>query len=254
MRRWWRVGLLFLVVYLLALLATLPAAQALRWAEPALAKLPQRPTLLGVEGSLWSGHAAQLLYRGTALGELHWDISVWRLVVGRLDTRLALARDDGHLDARLVWPLGGSEWQLQQVEGQLPASLLKELLPQLVAAPGGTIGGVVKEAGFAAAQLRTLDGRLVWNRAGLTSPFALEFGDLVAQFETRPEGVVGTIRDAGGPLQLEAQLNLAADRSYTLSGKALARSGANPALATSLSLLGQPDGQGRMPFRFVGRW
>ena len=53
--------------------------------------------------------------------------------------------------------------------------------------------------------------------------------------------------------RLTADLKLDADGSYTLAGKSAARPGSAPALSTSLSLLGQPDGQGMIPFRFNGR-
>ncbi|HEY0720400.1 MAG TPA: type II secretion system protein N [Gammaproteobacteria bacterium] len=253
MRRWrWHV-LLFVAVYGVALLATLPAPLALRWMEPLLAKVPNRPQLQGVEGTLWSGHAVQASDRGVALGELQWELSPWALLLGRLAVTLHISGSDGYLDGELATGLGMKQLQLSRVNGQLPAALLKSFAPSLPVKPAGSFALNLNEAMIEGTRLRSLDGRVVWNKGGVTAPLALEFGDLAAEFSSSDEGVAGHVKDSGGPLQLTAELKLGADGSYTLSGKSAARSGAAPALATSLSLLGQPDAQGTIPFRFTGR-
>lgn len=253
MKRWrWHI-LLFVVVYQVALLATLPAALAYRWAEPVLAHLPQRPQLHGITGSVWSGHATQVAYRGVALGELQWQLSPWRLLLGRIGVALQLNHADGYLHADLSSGFTGGRVLLSNMNGQLPATVIKSFVPALPIAPAGSFAVNMEEAVIEAAHLRSLVGRVVWNKGGVSAPLALEFGDLVAEFTSSESGIAGRIKDSGGPLQLEAELKLAADGSYVLTGKSTARSSATPNLKTSLSLLGQPDVQGMIPFRFSGR-
>lgn len=252
MKRWrWHI-LLFVVVYGVALLATLPASLALHWAEPALARLPQRPLLQGVDGSLWSGHAAQASYNGVALGELRWEITPWALLLGRFDVSLHLSGSDGYLDGVVSSGFSGERVRLRKLTGLLPATLVKGFAPTLPLSPVGNFAVNLDEVVIESAQLRSLDGRLVWHKGGVSAPLALEFGDLAAEFRSSTGEISGRIQDSGGPLQLAAELKLGADGSYTLNGKSAARPGAPPSLATSLSLLGQPDGQGMIPFRFSG--
>ena len=253
MKRWrWHI-LLFIAVYTVALVATLPAALALRWAEPVLQKLPQRPVLQGIDGSIWSGRAAQASYHGLVLGELQWEISPWNLLIGHIDMELKITNAEGYLDGTLSSGFSGGRMRLHDVKGQLPAVWVKSFMPSLPITPTGSFAVNMDEAVIEAARLRALDGRLVWNKGGVSAPLALEFGDLVAEFTSNESGIAGRIKDSGGPLQLAADLKLGADGGYTLTGKSAARPGANPALGTSLSLLGQPDAQGMIPFRFNGR-
>jgi general secretion pathway protein N len=250
MKRWrWHI-LLFIVAYLVALVATLPAALAMRWAQPALAQLPQ---LQGVEGSIWSGRASQASHNGMALGELQWRLSPWRLLLGRIDVAVQLHHADGYLDGTLSRGFIDGRLRLSDVTGQLPAAMVKGFVPKLPIVPTGSFAVNMDEAEIDAAGLRALDGRIVWNKGGVAAPLALQLGDLVAEFSSVESGIAGTIKDSGGPLQLAAELKLGLDGNYTITGKSAARPGADPALGTSLSLLGQPDAQGMISFRFNGR-
>lgn len=253
MKRWrWHI-LLFVTAYLVGVVAMLPAPLALRWAEPVLAKLPQRPQLAGVDGTIWSGRAAQATFRGVALGEVEWRLSPWGLLIGRIDVGVKLNGSEGYLDGDLSTGFGGGRVQLRDLQGQVPATLLKKFVPRLPLAPTGSFAITLDEVVIEAAQLRGLDGRIVWNKGGISAPMTLEFGDLVADLTSAEDGITGRIKDSGGPMQLEAELKLTADGTYNLNGKSSARPSAAPALKTSLSLLGQPDAQGMIPFRFNGR-
>lgn len=253
MRRWrWHI-LLFVVAYAVALVATLPAVLALHWAEPVLARLPQRPLLQGVEGSVWSGRAAQASYRGMVLGELQWEISPWSLLIGRIDAEVRLNSVEGYLVGELSSGFSGESVRLRGVNGQLPAATMKSLVPSLPVMPSGSFALNIDEAVIGASGLRSLDGRVVWNKGGMIAPLELEFGDLVAELSSSESGIAGRIKDSGGPLQLAAELQLRGDGSYTFTGKSSARPGAAPALGNSLWLLGQPDAQGMVPFHFSGR-
>ena len=254
MKRWrWHI-LLFVLAYVVALIATLPAALVLHWAEPKLAQLPQRPLLQGVEGSLWSGHATQASWRGVALGELHWKLSAWNLLIGRIKVEYKLNNADGYLDGELSTGFSADKVRLSDVSGQVPAAMMKGFIPSMPVIPSGSFAVNMDEAVMDSAGLRALDGRIVWNKGRITAPLALEFGDLAAEFTSNESGIAGQIKDSGGPLQLVAELKLGLDGNYTLIGKSAARAGADPALNTSLSLLGQPDAQGMVPFRFSGRF
>lgn len=251
MKKWWRLLLLFVAVYLVALAATLPMAQLMRWGGPALAQ--QQVQLAGIDGTLWTGRAAQVVVRGVALGEMKWELSPWKIVLGRIEAHLELTGDDTNVTTRLSWKMGSHRWQLEQLEGRLPATLIKALTPRLPAVPTGDITMAVSQAQFDAMRLSSLEGKAIWNKGGISSPMAIAMGDLVAEFKTESNTINGHIHDTGGPLQLDSQLNLMPDGSYRLNGKASVRAGANPALATSLSLLGQPDGKGETTFHFAGR-
>jgi Type II secretion system (T2SS), protein N len=62
----------------------------------------------------------------------------------------------------------------------------------------------------------------------------------------------GSLRDAGGPLEVNAVLTVQPDRSWTLEGTATPRAGANEALLRNLQFLDAPDSSGRRHFSAAG--
>ena len=70
------IAVLFLTVYLMFLLARLPATLVVR-------HLPLPPNLVqleGVSGTLWSGQIARLQYASESLTQLRWDLDGWSLL------------------------------------------------------------------------------------------------------------------------------------------------------------------------------
>nr|NIR58904.1 type II secretion system protein N [Gammaproteobacteria bacterium] len=76
-----------LLTYLVALAAQTPAT----WAWHRLSGASAEWGLAGVHGTAWSGGAAELRYRGRALGALRWDARPLALLLGRAEARLRLA-------------------------------------------------------------------------------------------------------------------------------------------------------------------
>jgi hypothetical protein len=62
----------------------------------------------------------------------------------------------------------------------------------------------------------------------------------------------GVVHDLGGPLALDATLQLTRDPGYVLQGQVAARPSAPPDLANELQYLGSPDPSGRRPFSLSG--
>jgi hypothetical protein len=60
------------------------------------------------------------------------------------------------------------------------------------------------------------------------------------------------VHDTGGPLALDATLQLTHDPGYVVQGHVAARSSASSALADDLKYLGSPDASGRRSFSLQG--
>ena len=65
-----------LVLFVVIVAATLPAATAYRYAEPRVQPL----RLQGIDGSLWAGRATQASVYAVPLGELRWSLDPWAAV------------------------------------------------------------------------------------------------------------------------------------------------------------------------------
>ena len=73
------IASLFLVAYLVFLLATLPAALVARYL-PLPANVANLLKLEGVSGTLWSGQIARLQYASESVNQLRWDLNGWSLL------------------------------------------------------------------------------------------------------------------------------------------------------------------------------
>ena len=76
MKKWLAYGALFFCVYLVFVIATIPANFAL-----SLAKLPRNIELTNVEGSIWQANIAQLQYQGISIEQVSVQTSFWSLLV-----------------------------------------------------------------------------------------------------------------------------------------------------------------------------
>jgi general secretion pathway protein N len=241
--RWPGLLLVGIVVYLVALAATLPAALAWRWVAE------QWPAARGVEvggvaGTLWSGEAVAIRSDALDLGELRWRLQPGGLLGGALAYGLELAALDGHAAGSLR--LRPASATLRQWRATLPASRLRELLPRLPLALDGQLVLDLPHLQIDhAGSVRAITGTLGWldAAAGLSEPLAL--GDLRAELSRADDGaVLAEIRDQGGPIRVQGLLRLAADRSYNLDLELNPGSGAAPELRSALQALARADAAG----------
>lgn len=250
-RRWLNYLALGLAAFLLALVATLPARQAYGLVQSRLGNLPL--TLHEVGGTVWSGQAGALAYRSTPLGALQWELSPWRLLLGRLALAVQLQDDAGAVSGRITVHSDGSA-VLREVTGRLPAGRFMLFNPGLPIAADGIIALNLEEAQLPAEQAPALRGTVVWSQALLVAGQPLRLGDLKLTLQPGEDGgTTGVLADAGGPLEINGTLSLDKGRNYRLEAKLRARPEAEAGLGNALQMLGRPDGRGYYTLRYSGR-
>ncbi len=241
--------------YLVALLATFPAARAYALAHaylpPQLAQLAVGPG--GIEGTVWTGRVRDLRLDGLAFGELRWRLAPWSLFLGRLDGRLAGRLADGNLESGVDLARDGSV-SLHELQGRLPADTLTRRLSGLPVAAAGTLNFGISELVLRGDRLQRLEGPVVWSGARLVAPVALDLGALKVDFHTGDDGRIGgRLEDGGGPLALAGSVSLEADGRYRVDARLGTRPGASKGLRQALARLGPADAHGRVRLRFQGR-
>lgn len=252
MKRWLKFILLGVLAYAVALVALFPARHAYNLAQPHIAKAAPL-TLHDLSGSVWSGRAAGATWHSTPLGTLQWDISPWALLRGAVAAELHLQNKEGQLTSRIDVARDGNV-TLRDFDARLPAAHLMLFNPGLPIATDGSLAVRLDEALLPPQGAPALRGTVVWNRALLVAGQPLQLGDLRLVLQPGDNGGTrGTLSDAGGPLEINGTLILEPNRSYRLDAKLRARPEADTALATSLQLLGRPDGRGYYTLRYSGR-
>jgi hypothetical protein len=243
-------GLLGLAAFLIFLSLTAPATLL---TDQIGARLPGFG-VQAVEGTATEGAMLGASWRGVRVERLSWRWRPLALLAGRLEFRLNA--DDPEIKLTGNAALGlNRQTRVRDLVGRLPLTKFGNLagsakppldgladidLSELVLSPAGR-----PLAARGAIRIRNL-------RAALGQP--LNLGDHAVQLDSPQgaEGVRGQIKDSGGPLALEATLNLLPDGRYRLTGQAGIRDPGNPALRQAMSLLGPPGSDGRWALNFSG--
>ena len=198
--------------------ALFPAATAHRWFAPDALRLD------GVDGTLWTGRADVASIPGMPMRDLRWNVEVMSLFVGRIPVRFEARLGDGFLRGAVA--VSPSMVSISDLQASANLALL-----------GGTLKleGV---QGLASLNLDTLDIVDGWPTAlagslrieqlqvpPLLPSDAISTSIPFGNFEVTLTGVtarsiVATVRDAGGPLEVVADLVLELERPYTLAGAA----------------------------------
>jgi general secretion pathway protein N len=257
-----RYGLL-IALGILALLgfvvATLPASVA----GGQLARMGVQTAALS--GSIWSGTATGVAWRGAPLGRLDWRITPTALLQGRVAGHARITRDDGSLDSDFSAGFSGKDLRFSTATIALPIAALTAL--PLGMPPGwqGTVSGQFEEIHVSAGWPVALRGSLDVDGLVAPPPRSALVGSYHAVFpHPRPQGSAATgapldpaaltarVIDKQGPFSVDAQLTLQRDRNFLLEGTLAPRGPVPPAMERSLQFLGPADASGRRPFSVGG--
>lgn len=240
-----RAIILAVIAFAVVLLVRLPA----RWLG---ALLPHGMQCQQLDGSAWNGSCTGLTSGGSALGDVTWTLQLLQLLRARLDLRLDLTGAGSSARGEVALGFGGA------VHGRdvtLDVPLTSALVSSLPAGAHARLQGKLARIEWTGKYLSALQGELLV--LDLVGPRGQTFGsyqvtfapDTAAGSADMPTGVV---RDGGGPLQLDATLQLTHDPGYLVQGRVAARPSASADIVDMLKYLGSPDASGRRPFSLMG--
>ena len=231
--------------FVLVLIVRFPA----RWLGPLL---PHGIHCERLDGSAWHGACSNLTGSGSTLGDLRWDLHALPLLRGRIDLQLDLTNLGSYLRGNVALGFGGA---LHGRDVSLDLPLSSALVSSLPAGARAHLLGRLSRIEWTGKYLSALQGELdvqdlVLSQGQNFGSYQAIFGPTAGAGSTdTPRGVV---HDTGGPLALDATLQLTHDPGYVLQGSVAARPAAPPQFAEQLKYLGSPDAAGRRPFSLAG--
>ena len=232
------------VTLLITIVATFPARVAYR-----LAGVPG-VAMSGISGTAWNGTAREASINGSYLRNLSWQFRPVRLFSGELAYEIGAEPVSGFIDAEVAAALGGS-LALRELRGSLPASLLQPALQ----VPG--LQGVVN---LDFERLELQDGipvaaNGVLQVSNLVVPLVNRdsLGGYKADFATQNNGIVASVEDTDGVVDMAASLHLRPDRSYEFTGLVIAKPNAPDALRRQMRFLGPANARGQHELRLEGQ-
>lgn len=230
--------LLGLVAFALALVVVLPAS----WIEGAL---PSGVQCGRWSGSVWRGQCQELTLSDSGkvvmkLASLRWKLHPMALLGLKVSADFQSRWSNGEASGKVALGAGGTI----QLRDMTADTLLDPTA--LAALPAGWSGQARLDRG----EFDWKDGRLgrlggLLDISGLSDRNGTQLGsyrlDLPAG--SKPP-FTGQLTDTGGPVQVEAQLELTAGRNWSVEGRMRLRDPADPRLSRQLDMLSSPDAAG----------
>jgi len=234
------------VIYLAALIATLPAPWVARAVERVSANKMQ---LRAPAGSLWSGsghlYAMQRSGPPVELGELRWKAAWSAMFAGKLaaDASLGESTRSAHVE---VSPAGTT---IRGLDVALPASVLASLVPGLDAlGPQGTLHIRSESQRFDAGSILGL-AEIEWRQVRLARAPGLDLGSHVARLRGGGNKVDIELATLSGPLRLSGSGTWTPAAGLSLTGMVEHDAQPTPALGTFLSGVCNSYAQNRCRFQ-----
>ncbi|NMH60780.1 type II secretion system protein N [Alteromonas ponticola] len=239
-------GVLFFII---CVIAYMPASQVVGRVD-----IPANIAIVGVSGTIWEGKAQQIVVQGMPINNVHWDLSAWSLVMGRIHADIVAGNMRDADEIAFKGPVNFSMFDLSNVKSE-DASLYFPVdrvlagvqLPLPVNA-GGRFRVLVDELRFAP-QCEKLKASGDWLNAtvsGTQGP--IDFGEYNARLACEGDGVSIIVEEPNQlGLTLHAKLN---DKFELTSVEGQFKPAPSlPAEVSQAALLfGQPDADGYTRF------
>jgi hypothetical protein len=236
----------------LGILGVLGAVLAFLPASLVASRLPPSVGLDGPSGTIWSGRGEHLLINGADVGALEWDVAPSALLGGVVQAAIQLKHPSGELHGTVRVGLGGRVVG-DGIDLELPLTTLhpNHGPDAWTGVLAGHIEHVELERGWPVAL------RATFTINGLNAPQAPRpLGNFLLSFDGKADpgtsDLVGLLRDLDAPIEVRANLRLAANRTYRIAGSLAPRATLDPETTQALAFLGAADANGRREFEITG--
>lgn len=249
------------LAYIIVLVVNFPADMAYaHWknSEAAKSKAGREFSLVSISGSVWSGQAGLGVIQGQSVKDVEWNLRPWSLLLGQVGLGWSFRLPDSVGNqgfGRGITSMGlGGSLNFSELEMNLPLIEAAKLAGMSALRPSGSISLNLQDVEWDGQSLVSATGRVVWRDAGVSLIKPVSLGDLTMTLETENNEIKGHISDNGGPLSIDAVLNLKADGAYQVNGTLDARndpSGDN-SLKNTLRSMGTPGPDGKVKINYTG--
>jgi general secretion pathway protein N len=233
------------ITLLVGLVFLFPARVAYQW-------LPA-PTfnLAGISGSVWNGQASQMKSGSLYLQDLHWRIKPLSLFVGQLHYKIEGSPASGFIDGQVSLNLSGAV-----TASDLRGSMSLQPFGQLVGIRGlsGMLNGEFERLVIENGLLTAANG--VFEVFDLIAPniHRASIGGYRAEFFTQDTGVVASVEDTDGIIDVAGSLQFSADGTYRFVAQLAPKNNTPANVRQQLQLLGSANERGQYELRLEGQF
>lgn len=245
--------LLGLVVYIVFLIAKLPANQVIHKVS-----LPNNISVSNVGGTIWSGTAGRLLVNNIAIENLKWQTSFWSLLLGNLslDIEAGALRDSSTIYIKGPMNIdlfNQNHIETEQLSIYVPAKMaIAQVSLPVYADASGRFKVDIQELDYFAG-CRTLAGTGEWINAGLSGlqglNAPLDLGNFYADLSCEGEQILVQIKQPN-IFNLNADLRVAHNAKWSIDGRFKPANELPEQVKSAAQFFGRTDAQGFYSIKF----
>lgn len=231
------------ITFVAGLILLFPARVAYQWFSP------PGIALSGLDGSIWSGSARDADAGGIYLRDIQWRMLPLQLLTGKLSFAVEGSPAGGFIDTQAAITLGGS-------------LRLTDLRASFALAPLERAANISGLRGIANLQFERIDiedgvpvlvdGMLEVRDLLLPKVATVSIGGYKAEFFTQEDGIVASVEDTDGTLDLAGRLLIGTDRSYQFLGQIAAKPQTPASALRQMQYLGSANERGQYELRLEG--
>ena len=236
--------------YLLFLFVTLPADISYAYWKKNWGQREQI-VLSGLDGSVWSGAIDQAMIKGQRFQDVKWHFKPLRLFLGRAEADIEFTVPDGFGKGKVGYSLLGGIY-VKDAEAWIPLPVIARFVNLAALRPGGKLNINLQDFNYDNGSISKANGNLSWLDAEVSFFQPVALGNFELNVSNGDDGIVGELKDKGGPLQAQAKLSLTPQGDYSVDGEILLRDKSRNDLQQALQTMGRPNAKGAIPLKQKG--
>jgi len=229
---------------LAGLIIMFPARVAYNWF------VPPGIVLSGISGSIWSGAARRMTMDNFYVSNLTWRARPHRLLLGQMAYAIQGRPAAGLIKSDLAVGFGGNIY-LNDLSGSIPVQLLEQVSG--IRGLHGNASVNFEQLTFSGGMLVSAIGTLEVSELTLPLVATTPIGGYRAEFFTQADGIVASVEDTDGVVDLAGSLKLTRDRNYRFLGQLAAKPETPAQVRQQMTFLGTPNERGQYELRLEGQ-
>lgn len=230
---------------LVALVVLFPARVAYKLASP------PHVSMAGFSGTVWNGGAREFSTNGIYFRDIKWRMRPLSLITGKAVFEVSGAAASGILDSVIAVSLGG-EVSLRDLTASLPLAVFEK---------SAGVPGLRGDASLQFERLDLVKGRATalvgsLDVANLVVPMLGRgsLGGYRAEFFTQSNGIVASVEDTDGVVDLAGSLQINPDKTYVFRGQVVPKASTPESLRQQIKYLPQTDRPGQHELSLEGSY
>jgi len=231
------------VTLIAGLIIFFPARVAYQWFAP--------PTinLAGISGSVWNGEVSQVKIGSIYLQDLSWRIKPLSLFTGKPGYRFEASPAPGFIDGQVAISLSG-RITISDLRGSLPLELLEG--PVGIRGLRGTVNLQFERLTIENEIPVAAIGHFEVSNLVAPNIHRASIGGYRAEFFTQDVGIVASVEDTDGLIDVAGSLQLSPDRTYQFVAQLAAKNNTPANIKQQLQFLGSANERGQHELRLEG--